>query len=57
MTRAIETLISAWVAEQERERVRRRAEPDAAAAARVEPEWDAALRGRSATPDEPHARE
>lgn len=50
MTRAIETLISAWVAEQERERVRRRIESDAPAPLQAEPERDAALRSDDGAP-------
>jgi hypothetical protein len=54
MTRAIETLISAWVAEQERERVRGRLEPgsahDGPAHAHGEPERDTALRGEPGMP-------
>jgi hypothetical protein len=50
MTRAIETLISAWVAEQERERVRLRAEPDGP----VPPQVDAQ---RNIAQAEPGARD
>jgi hypothetical protein len=50
MTRAIETLISAWVAEQERERVRGRFEPDGAAPRHDEAEPDAALRREPGAP-------
>jgi hypothetical protein len=46
MTRAIETLISAWVAEQERERVRARLAAEQPASRRPEPEGDAAQAAR-----------
>jgi hypothetical protein len=50
MTRAIETLISAWVAEQERERIRRRIESGAPVPLPAEPERDAASRSEDGAP-------
>jgi hypothetical protein len=50
MTRAIETLISAWIAEQERERVRRSRGPEGVPSAQIEPERDAVLRQEPGAP-------